>query len=98
VKTKVTTAHRHAEILELKKAISRSLSELRQSQRTLMPGLAPIPDETYNDEATDDLLKLWLPSELSTRERDSWCLPNIPALEFRFHYAQADAAAWAQLM
>ena len=55
-----------------------------------MPGLALIPDETYNNEASEDSLKLWLPSDLSTRERDSLCLPNIPTLEFRFRYAQAD--------
>ena len=55
-----------------------------------MPGLALIPDETYNDEASEDSLKLWLPSDLSTRERDSLCLPNIPTLEFHFCYGQAD--------
>ena len=55
-----------------------------------MPGLALIPNEMYNDEASEDSLKLWLPSDLSTRERDSLCLPNIPTLEFHFRYAQAD--------
>ena len=55
-----------------------------------MPGLALIPNETYNDEASEDSLKLWLPSDLSTREQDSLCLLNIPTLEFHFHYAQAD--------
>lgn len=90
VEGKVTTAHRHAEILELKKMISRNLSELRQSQHILMPGLIPIFDETRDDVATDGSFKLWLPSELSVGERDSWCLPDIPTLEFRFRYAQAD--------
>lgn len=52
-----------------------------------MPGLIPIFDETHDDE---DSLKLWLPSELSPGEQDLWCLPDIPALEFRFRYAQAD--------
>ena len=66
--TKNTTAHCHAEILELKKTISRNLSELRQSQRTLMPGLIPIFDETHDDEATEDSVRLWLPSELSAGE------------------------------
>ena len=90
MKTKVTTAHRHAEILELKNTISCNLVDLRQAQRIHMPGLIPILDETHDDETAEDSLKLWLPSELSAGERDSWCLPDIPALEFRFRYAQAD--------
>ena len=55
-----------------------------------MPGLIPIFNETRDDEAIEDLFKLWLPSELSVGEQDSWCLPDIPTLEFRFCYAQAD--------
>jgi len=97
---KVTTACHHAEILELKNTISRNISELCQSQRIHMPGLTPILDETrdnethdnetHDNEAAEDSFKLWLPSELSVGGWDSWCLPDVPALEFRFHYAQAD--------
>ena len=89
-KTKATTARHHTEVLELRNEISRNLSELRQSQCIHMPGLTPFLDGVRDDEITEDSLKLWLPSEISAEERDSWCLPNIPRLEFRFRYAQAD--------
>jgi hypothetical protein len=84
------TVRQQIEILELRNSISRTLSELRQSQRTHMPGLAPILDEIHDDDNVEDSLKLWLPSELSDEERDSWCHSSLPALEFRFRYAQAD--------
>ena len=83
---KVTTAHCHAKILELKNVILQNLSELCQFQHTLMPGLAPPPNEAYNNEAAEDSLKLWLPSKLSAGKQGSWCLPNIPALKFHFCY------------
>jgi hypothetical protein len=51
-----------------------------------MPGLGPLLDE----ENADETAKLWLPSELSEDEQLGWCLPGVPALEFRFRYAQAD--------
>lgn len=89
-KAGISTAHRHAEVLELRNTISRNLSELRQSQRVYMPGLSSILDETRDDEAPEDSLKLWLPSEVSVEDRGTWCLPDIPFLEFRFRYAQAE--------
>ena len=52
-----------------------------------MPGLGPILDELGDDE---DPPKLLLPSELSAEDRSAWCLPDLPSLEFRFRYAQAD--------
>ena len=52
-----------------------------------MPGLNPLLED---DESPDELVKLWLPSELSQPDRAAWCLPGIPELEFRFRYAQAD--------
>ena len=86
----VTTSHRHAEVLELQNAISRNLSELRQSQRAYMPGIVSVLDETQDGQVPGDNLKLWLPSEISADDRNAWCLPGIPALEFRFGFAQAD--------
>ena len=89
-KAGATTAHRHAEILQLRNTILRSLSELRKSQRVYMPGVISILDEMQNGEDPDDSLKLWLPSEVSADDRDIWCLPDIPFLEFRFRFAQAN--------
>jgi len=85
-KANVTTVHRHTELLELHNTLSRNILELRQSQRIYMPGLGPI----FEDENLDESVKLWLPSELSQDDRAAWCLPEIPELEFRFRYAQAD--------
>ena len=52
-----------------------------------MPGLIPLLED---DESPDEPVKLWLPSELTLENRTEWCLPNIPFLEFRFRYAQAN--------
>ena len=84
-KTKSPTVHQQAELLELRNGLSRSLLELRGSQRIYMPGLEPLLD----DENPEDT-KLWLPSELSQDQQVEWCLPGLPALEFCFRYAQAN--------
>ena len=84
-KTKSPTVHQQAELLELCNGLSRSLLELRGSQRIYMPGLEPLLD----DENPEDT-KLWLPSELSQDQQVEWCLPGLPALEFCFRYAQAN--------
>ena len=89
-KAGVTTAHRHAEILELRTAIMKNLSELRASQRVYMPGVTSVLDEVQSGEAPEDSFKLWLPSEISAEDRQTWCLPDIPYLELRIRYAQAD--------
>jgi hypothetical protein len=86
-KTKPTTVRREAQLLELRNGLSRNLLELRESQRIHMPGLGPLLGDYENP---NGLTKLWLPSDLSSDERVRWCLPGIPALEFRFRYAQAD--------
>jgi hypothetical protein len=86
-KARVATVHRQAELIELRNALSKSILELRQSQRIYMPGLSHVLE---NDETSNETTKLWLPSELSPDDQATWCLPGIPALEFRFRYAQAD--------
>ena len=83
---KPTTVRRQAEIIEHRNVLSKNLLELQQSQRIYMPGLGPL----LEDEHLNDPAKLWLPSELSDEEQARWCLPGVPALEFRFRYAQAD--------
>ena len=90
IEEKVSTVRRHAEILEMRGVIQRKLSEFRQSQRFLMPGLGPVLDELQNEGATEGSLELLLPSELSVEDRATWCHPDIPTLEFRFRVAQAD--------
>ena len=89
-KVGVTTAHRHAKVLELQNTILRNLSDLHQSQCVYMPGVASILDEAYNNEASNDTPKLWLPSDASAEDWDIWCLLDIPTLEFQFCYVQAD--------
>ena len=58
MRASTTTAHSYAEVLELKKSISRNLSELCQFQRALMPGLTPIFNKIHNNETIEDSLKL----------------------------------------
>jgi len=55
-----------------------------------MPGVASILDDVRENDLPEDALKIWLPSEIPADDRDTWCLPGIPHLEFRFRYAQAD--------
>lgn len=86
-KAKPTTVHDRSEILELRNTLSKDLLELREAQRIHMPGLTPLLE---GDENPDEPIKLWLPSELTPENRTIWCLPNIPPLEFRFRYAQAN--------
>ena len=85
-KGKVTTAHSHAKLLQLRNVLSRDLIELRKAQRIFMPGLMLLLESDGDQEEP----KLWLPSELSDADREEWCLPGIPELEFCFRYAQAD--------
>lgn len=87
---KTLSVRQHVEKVELHKTILRSLAELRRSQRILMPGLGSILNAMSDGETAEDSLKLFLPSELSMEDRIVWCLPDVPALEFRFRYAQAD--------
>jgi hypothetical protein len=88
--TNVSSVRHQVEILELQKVVSRNIFELRRTQRVLMPGLGPVLDEISDDDTADNSFKLLLPSELSAEDRIAWCLPDIPTLEFRFRYAQAD--------
>jgi len=58
-----------------------------------MPGLLHLLDDVDNNSelsARPELFKLMLPSQLSPRDRESWCLAGLPTLEARFRYAQAD--------
>lgn len=89
-KAGITTLFRRTEALELRNTILRNIAELRQSQRVYMPGLTSILDDAHDNNTHKDLPKLWLPSEIPTKNRDAWCLPGVPFLEFRFRYAQAD--------
>jgi len=60
-----------------------------------MPGLLHLLDDVDNDSslgACPELFKLMLPSQLSPNDRESWCLPDLSALEACFRYAQADDA------
>ena len=88
-KGKATTIHDHTEMIELRNTLSKDLVELRQVQRIYMPGLDPL---LGGDEDPDKLVKLWLPSQLTQEDQDTWCLPGIVTLELHFRYAQAEGS------
>ena len=76
-------------------ALTKRIRELQGCQRVYVPGIAHLLDASQEDERFKDqpeVLKLWLPSQLSNDVRPVWCLPGIPDLEFRFRYAQASDA------
>ena len=54
-----------------------------------MPGCASLLDDIDPGAMVDtpELIKLWLPSSLPTR--DTLCIPGLPSMEFRLRYAQA---------
>ena len=80
-------------LVERRKAIAKSIRDFRNVQKVYMPGLSNlIEGESSRLDTHPELFKLMLPSQLSQDERQSWCLPDLPALEARFRYAQADDA------
>lgn len=76
-------------IRDQRSALTRSIEELRSSQRVYMPGSAKFIDEIDPIAMVDtpESVKLWLPSSLSNR--DTLCAPGLPLMEFRLRYAQA---------
>ena len=82
-----------AGLVERRKQLTKTIREFRSVQRVYMPGLVNHLDHTDDDSKLDDSpesFNLMLPSQLSTEERQSWCLPGISTLEAQFRYAQAD--------
>jgi len=80
-------------LAERRKGIAKSIRQFRNIQNIYMPGLSNLIDrEGSGLDTRPELFKLMLPSQLSLDERRSWCLPDIPTLEARFRYAQADDA------
>lgn len=80
---------------ERRKHLVESIRVFRAIQKVYMPGLSHLLDHADDDSRLDthpDLFKLMLPSQLSSEDRQSWCLPGLPTLEARFRYAQADDA------
>lgn len=95
--TKSKTADELSEVTKARRLLSKRIRELQVCQRVYIPGIAGLLDTNQEDERLEDkpeVLKLWLPSQLSDDDRSAWCLPGISHLEFRFRYAQAcDALA-----
>ena len=81
-----------SEITKARRSLSKRIRELQACQRIYIPGTADLLSVNQEDERLEDqpeVLKLWLPSQLSDEDRSMWCLPGISYLEFRFQYARA---------
>ena len=92
---KPKTADQLSETTKARRSLSKRIHELQSCQRVYIPGIAGLLDVNQEDERLEDqpeVLKLWLPSQLSDDDRSTWCLPGISHLEFRFRYAQASDA------
>lgn len=84
-----------SETTKARRSLLKQIRELQGCQRVYIPGIADLLDVSQEDERLKDqpeILKLWLPSQLSEDDRSAWCLPGISHLEFRFRYAQASDA------
>jgi hypothetical protein len=82
-------------VTNARRLLSKRIRELQGCQQVYIPGVASLLDTSQEDERLEDqpeVLKLWLPSQLSDNDRSMWCLPGIPLLEFHFQYAQASDA------
>ena len=94
-KVKSKTVDELSEMTKARRLLSKQVHELQGCQRVYIPGIADLLDSSQEDERLKDqpeVLKLWLPSQLSDNDRSAWCLPGISHLEFRFRYAQASDA------
>ena len=91
-RAKSKTADNISEITKARRLLLKRIRELQACQRIYIPGIADLLSVNQEDERLQDqpeVLKLWLPSQLSDDDRSAWCLPGIPYLEFRFRYARA---------
>ena len=72
-------------------SLTQAIEALRSPQRIYMPGVFCLLDNIDPDSVTksSEHTKLCLPSSLPATSRDSWCMPDLPLLEFRLRYAQA---------
>ena len=86
-KAKPKTVDELSEMTKARRSLSKRVRELQGCQRVYIPGIADLLDSSQEDERLEDqpeVLKLWLPSQLSDNDRSAWCLPGISHLEFRF--------------
>lgn len=82
-------------LIEHRRHLAKTLREFRSVQKVYMPGLSHLLDNADDDSRLDthpELFKLILPSQLSTDDCQSRCLPGLSTLKARFRYAQADDA------
>jgi hypothetical protein len=80
---------------ERRKLLSATIQEFWTVQKVYMPGLSYLLDEAGNDSQLQthlEIFKLMLPSQLSTDDREAWCLPGLSTLEAHFRYTQANDA------
>ena len=79
-------------LAERRKVLAQRIQEFRNIQKVYMPGLSHLLDNADDARlnASPELFKLMLPSQLASEDRQSWCLPDLSTLEARFRYAQAD--------
>ena len=92
---KPRTADELSKITKTRRSLSKRIRELHGCQQVYIPGITNLLNVDQEDERLEDqpeVLKLWLPSQLSDDDRSAWCLPGISHLEFRFRYAQASDA------
>ena len=94
-KAKPKTVDELSEMTKARRSLSKRVHELQGCQQVYIPGIADLLDSSQEDERLEDqpeVLKLWLPSQLSDNDRSAWCLPGISHLEFWFRYVQASDA------
>ena len=77
--------------VERRRALSKSIANLREPQRLYIPASASFIDAidpTFLAEHPESV-ELWLPSAFPFGARDAQCVKGLPQLEYRLRYAQA---------
>lgn len=74
------------------KVLAQRIQEFQNIQKIYISGLSHLLDNMDDARlnASPELFKLMLPSQLASEDCQSWCLPDLSTLEAHFRYAQAD--------
>jgi hypothetical protein len=93
---KTPTTLQTAKFQERRIAIRKKIQHFRELQQTYMPGLRSVlKNPIILDDSTEKLaesVRLYLPSELSSSDRDRACALGIPEVEARVRHADASEA------
>ena len=87
----INTAIEKKSLHDQRRSLTQAIEALHSPQWIYMPGVFHLLDDIDPDSVTKspEHTKLCLPSSLPAASHNSWCMPDLPLLEFQLQYAQA---------